>query len=173
MVGGMERRLALIFGTALAAIMLAGCASSPAVPQAPGRSLVIGRVESSEYVENLGDVMVREAPSENADRIFLSEIYEVKLKVLDVLSGADPGLRVTVKLTGHVERFPGRTLAVLIDPDLSLWGVSGLSISYWEAVESGEPVCMPADLLSDEAFKSFVAKSVVSGDDRCLKPVRG
>lgn len=158
--------------TALAILIvlaLQACASAPvATSDARPKALFVGRVESSEFVVPLFEVMPDSSDGEN-DRIWHGEIYEVKLKVLDRLSGGPIGNTVTVKLTAHARQFEGMTLAVMTDPNLAFYGVN-LETSWWEDLSPGDPMlCVPDDLLQDTAFATFVARAKAVDDSHCME----
>lgn len=158
-------RAALILPIATA---LQACASAPdAGVDARPKALFIGKVEKSEFIVPLFEAMPPQ-PEGERDRIWHGEIYEVKLKVLDRLSGDPVGKMVTVKLTGHAREFEGMTLAVLTSPDLAFFGVD-LGTSWWDDLSPEYPtLCVPDDLLEDAAFATFMAKAESVGDSHCM-----
>lgn len=136
-------------------------------PRAGVKALFIGKVQSSDFVAPLFDVMPERSDGEN-DLIWHGEIYEVKLKVLDRLSGGPVDSIITVKLTAHARRFEGMTLAVLTDPDLAFYGVK-LGTSWWESISpEDQMVCMPTDLLDDAAFATFRTRAKPIDDSHCM-----
>jgi hypothetical protein len=153
----------------LIALALQACASAPvATSDARPKALFVGRVESSELVVPLFEVMPDSSDGEN-DRIWHGEIYEVKLKVLDRLSGSPIGNTVTVKLIAHAQQFEGMTLAVLTSPDLAFYGVD-IGTSWWENLSPEVPtLCVPDDLLDDVAFATYVARAKPVDDSHCME----
>ena len=140
----------------LAALILSACAASPDAARAPmQKSLFIGKVESAEMLGTMDEF--------RPDEVWLAEVYELKLKVLDVLAGDDPGERVTVKVTAHARRFEGMTIVVLSDPDLKIY-VPGQS--WWTSIRN--LACLPASVVSDEAFSKFAEDSFEWGDEKCV-----
>jgi hypothetical protein len=139
-----------------AALALGACATTPDATQQPGqKSLFVGTVESAKMLGTMDEFR----PGE----MWLAEVYELKLKVLTVLSGADPGKTATVKVSAHARRFPGMTIVVLSDPDLRLY-VPGQS--WWSPIR--ELACLPEDVLKDEAFAKFVEDGFAWDNQRCV-----
>jgi hypothetical protein len=151
--------------TLAATLCLLACASQPA-PDQEGRptALFVGKVESAEYIATLQDVMPYDE-----DSLWHGEIYELRMKVLDRLSGGPVGKTVTVRVTGHARRFTGMTLAVLSDPHLAFYNVN-IGTSWWEDLSPESPMlCVPDHLLEDPAFATFVARAKAVDDSRCLE----
>jgi hypothetical protein len=152
----------------LLAMALPACASTPdAASGEQAKALFVGKVESSKYLATLQEVMPALSGGET-DQMWHGEIYEVKLKVLDRISGGPVARTVTVKLTGHARRFEGMTLAVMTDPDLTFYGVD-LGTSWWDDLSPEYPtLCVPDDLLHDEAFEAFMARARPVDDSHCM-----
>lgn len=151
--------------TLAATLSLLACASQPKPAQhARPIALFVGKVESAQYIATLQEVM----PG-TEDTLWHGEIYELKMKVLDRLSGEPVGKRVTVRVTGHARRFTGMTLAVLSNPHLAFYDVN-IGTSWWEDLSPDSPMlCVPDDLLEDPAFAMFVARAKAVDDSRCLE----
>jgi len=141
----------------LAAMVLAFC-SAPAVAQQQ-KSLFVGKVETAKMLGLINDFR---PAGEN--ETWHGEVYELKLRVLEVLSGADPGKDVTVRVTAHARQFKGMTIAVMLDPE---WPGFAPGASWWTSIRS--LVCLPTDLLKDEAWEKFVEDSHPWDDERCLE----
>jgi len=139
-----------------AALALAACAMPPDAAQTPsGKSLFVGKVEAAKMLGTMDEFR----PGE----VWLAEVYELKLKVLTVLSGADPGKTTTVKVSAHAQRFPGMTIVVLSDPDLKLY-VPGQS--WWSPIR--ELACLPEDLVKDVAFAKVAEDGFAWDNQRCV-----
>lgn len=148
-----------------AMLSLVACASPPGpAPEQPVKALFVGQVESAKYLTTLQDIMPNEG-----DTLWHGDVYEVKLKVTDRLSGGPVGSSVTLKVTAHARRFVGMTLAVMTDPSIDFYGVN-LGTSWWEDLSPEAPMlCVLDDLLEDEAYAAFVARSVAADDSHCLE----
>lgn len=148
-----------------ATLSLAACASPPGPePEQSMKALFVGHVESAKYLTTLQDIMPNEG-----ETLWHGEVYEVKLKVTDRLSGGPVSSSVTLKVTAHARRFVGMTLAVMTDPNMTFYGVN-LGTSWWEDVSPEAPMlCVPDDLLRDEAYATFIARSVAADDSHCLE----
>lgn len=141
---------------ALAALVLT-CAAAPAAV-AQERSIIIGKVESAKMLALLQDVMPPEPNS-----LWHGEVYELKLGVIEVLAGDDPGDKATVTVVAHAYRFVGTTVVVVIDPELELF-VPGQS--WWTSIR--KIVCLPEDVVNGGAFADFVQDGFEWDDDRCV-----
>jgi hypothetical protein len=158
-------------GALCLALLSAACATAPETAEvdwdARPKALFIGKVQSSEFIVPLFEVMPAESDGTN-DRIWHGEIYEVKLKVLDRLSGGPVGSNITVRLTAHARDFEGMTLAVLSSPDLAFYDVD-IGASWWEDLSPDDrKLCVPDDLLDDAAFATFLARAKPVGDSHCM-----
>lgn len=159
---------------ALAASLLIGaCATAQETAkvdwEARPKALFVGKVESAKYLVTLQDIMPDMASEDGGATLWHGEIYEVKLKVLDRLSGGPVDKTVTVRLTAHARRFKGMTLAILSSPDLAFYGVD-IGTSWWEDLSPEHPtLCVPTDLLDDKAFATFVARAKPMDDSHCME----
>ncbi len=119
------------------------------------KSLFIGKVESAEMLGTMDEFR----PGE----LWFAEVYELKVRVVDVLAGEDPGETAIVRVTAHARRFEGSTILILSDPDLELYVPRQ---SWWTSIR--ELACLPEDVVKDESFSRFVESSFEIGNEKCV-----